>query len=169
MIKFTPILPGPFRASAFNTQVVRAVSFVTRDIKRDFQSTVSSWNHQVRFVDVPSASRDEVSRTIYTTDRIYGWVNNGTRNDGMGGYMIQPVNKKSLSYQKEFSSKTLPRTIGSRSGGKFGEKVFRAWTIHPGTEARKFDEAIAEKHLKRLVQYVQHAMTMGVRNSGHKF
>lgn len=117
----------------------------------DFEVTVLTWQHTVQFVTLaPNAG----SRIVGTDDEIYGYVNDGTR-----AHIIAPKNGKALAFPGGgFRPKTRKGYIGSNKGSKGGAVIVRPIVHHPGTTARKFDVAIAEKWRKQLPIVMQRAI-----------
>lgn len=116
----------------------------------DFNVTAQTWQHKPAFtIDSPS----DFSRVIGTDDEVYGYVNSGTR-----PHVIKPRNGKVLAFGSSFSPKTAPRVIGSGGGSKGGGTVFSRGVNHPGTDAREFDQAKAEKWTDLLPQTIQRAI-----------
>lgn len=130
----------PKRALAEPTKLARALQNTldaqAKNMQIDFQVTTRTWSHGVEF---PISAPDPYTREIATSDPIYGMVNDGTR--------PHPIHASGrvLVFQGGFRSKTLPRSIASGSGGSGGPTVFTRSVNHPGTKARDFDVAIAQK------------------------
>lgn len=115
----------------------------------DFQVTVQTWTNKPDF----EISASPGQRTIGTDDEIYGYVNDGTR-----PHIIRAKNGKALSFGVPSSPKTKVRVIGSSGGSRGSTQVARAYVNHPGTEAREFDEVIAEKWRELLPRTMQRAI-----------
>lgn len=106
----------------------RALDEVAQKAKQDFEQTVETWEEKPDFV----IEGDNLEgRSVYTTDRIYGFVNNGT-------------NVRYATMTPDFRAKTTPKVIGSRSGSG-GVHYINKRVPRPGIEARRFDEIIAKK------------------------
>lgn len=117
--------------------------------KVDFGVTVQTWNHQPDFTIQEDG---DFKRVIGTDDEIYGYVNSGTK-----PHIIQATAGKVLAFGPS-SPKTAPRVIGSGAGSRGGASTFRKRVQHPGTQARDFDQAIAEKWQDMLPQTMQRAI-----------
>lgn len=109
---------------------------VQKNIKIDFDVTTQSWKDRAEFL---MTSPDTWTRRAATSNKIYGYVNDGTR-----PHRILPK-KKMLRFNTPFSPKTLPNQIMSGPGSKGASVVFSRGVNHPGTKARKFDVAIKQK------------------------
>lgn len=130
--------------------VANALDGAAKGALEDFKVTTATWQHQPDFsIDTPNADR----RVVGTDDEIYGYVSGGTKPH------IIVAHGKALAFPGGgFRPKSRPGYIGSNKGSKGGAVVFRPRVQHPGTEARKFDEAIAEKWQKQLPVVMQRAI-----------
>jgi hypothetical protein len=116
----------------------------------DFKVTTATWQHQPAF-DV--SSPNEGSRVVGTDDEIYGYVSSGTKPH------IIVAHGKGLAFNSGgFRPKSRVRVIGSNAGSKGGSPIVRPVVHHPGTDAREFDEAIAEKWTKQLPIVMQRSI-----------
>lgn len=117
--------------------------------KVDFGVTVQTWQNKPEF----TISEAPGERIIGTDDEVYGYVNDGTR-----PHIIVAKSAKALAFGVPSSPKTAVRVIGSSAGSRGGTVVKRQSVKHPGTAAREFDEAIAEKWRALLPQILQQAI-----------
>ncbi len=130
--------------------VTNALDGAAKGALVDFKVTTQTWNHQPDFA-IQSPSDDR--RIVGTDDEIYGYVTHGTRPH------IIVAHGKALAFPGGgFRPKSRVRTIGSNKGSKGGAVIFRPKVNHPGTKAREFDEAIAEKWQKELPKTMQRAI-----------
>lgn len=117
----------------------------------DFKVTTQTWNHQPEF---EKQSPDAGTRVVGTDDEIYGFVSGGTK-----PHVIVGKPGKRLAFGAAgFRPKTRVGAIRSNKGAKGSPIIVRPKVNHPGTEARKFDEAIAEKWQKQLPIVMQRAV-----------
>ena len=114
----------------------------------DFKVTTQTWEHKPGFST--DASQDD-RRIVGTDDEIYGYVNDGTRPH------VITAHGKALAFQGGYRAKTRPHVIGS-GGGASGPTVYRQRVMHPGTQPRSFDKAIAEKWQEQLSIIMQRAI-----------
>lgn len=130
--------------------VTNALDGAAKGALIDFKATTATWDHQPDFAtDAPSADR----RVVGTDDEIYGYVTGGTRPH------VIVAHGKALAFPGGgFRPKSRPRVIGSNKGSKGGAAIFRPRVNHPGTTAREFEEAIAEKWRKELPVTMQRAI-----------
>lgn len=118
-------------------------------VKVDFQVTTQTWVTKPDFVIEDGPGK----RTISTDNEIYGYVNDGTR-----PHIITAKNKKVLVFGVGGRPKTRVRAIGSTKGSEGNTTVFAKSVQHPGTEARAFDEVIADKWTEQLPVTLQRAI-----------
>lgn len=116
----------------------------------DFKVTTATWSTPVAFAkQTPSADR----RIVRTDNEIYGFVNEGTRPH------VIVAHGKALAFPGGgFRPKSRPGYIGADAGSKGKGTTFRKQVNHPGSKARGFDTAIAEKWNKQLPIVMQQAI-----------
>lgn len=125
----------PNRARA---AIKSALDKVAKDIKADYKATMQTWKKQKTEPIV--ANQGEEARLIYVNNKIYGYVDLGTR-----PHVIRPKTARRLAFRSGFTAKTQPGVIGSGPGGSFGSYRFAKSVRHPGIRARKFSATIAKK------------------------
>lgn len=116
-------------------------------VKRSFEKTTATWEHEVIFKMEFESNSDGFGFTVYTEDKIYQYVNNGTA-----------VRHAVLSH--DFVPKTRVRTIGSGAGA--GRVLYANKNIKkPGIVARHFVEEIADrrtpyyqKHMQEIFKHI---------------
>src|SRR4030042_951153 len=140
MIVTKAIKPARLQVEAMRAALEAKADEVSKDILLEFEITTATWEHQVKFEREISVGPNSIDVLVGTDDEIYGYVNGGTR-----AHVILPKGDYPLKFQAGYSAKTTPGLISSKSGGPYGEVVFARGVIHPGTEARNFDENIAKK------------------------
>jgi hypothetical protein len=141
-----------FDLSQFDRQMSNALNDVIQTAKRDFEKTVATWSNKPQF-DVRRASAAKLEAKVSTTHEIFTYVVRGTK-----PHTITARRAPALRFQTGFTSKTMPRKITSRRGGRSGPMVSAKTVYHPGTEARDFDIVIAEKLKPVLVKEVRNAI-----------
>lgn len=129
--------------------IENALDGAAKAAKADFGVTVQTWETEVEF----EIKRQPGRRRIFTTNAVYRYVSEGTR-----AHRIEAKGKKPLAFPQNFGPKTVVRQIASGAGGRGGPTVYTRAVEHPGTEARKFDEAVAEKWQKELPKTLQRAI-----------
>lgn len=139
-----------------------AVIAMNQEVLADFEQTTATWEHPVRFAQNIEVSQNRIEATVTTEDEIYTYVDKGTR-----PHLILPVRAKALRFQSGYKAKSVPNVIGSQAGGPFGDDVFSKGVMHPGTEARNFDETIRKKWEPIFKTRMQAAMKTAAKVSGH--
>lgn len=165
-IKLTPITPRPLNVDAMKLELIRAMRDVGEEIREQFEDTTRTWNHKPQWnppVLVPRVGTDFITVESTTTDRIYGYVSEGTKS-----HPIFPRNAKALAFPGAFIPKTFPGIIGSNPGMSGPVDQFRNWVAHPGVEARKFDKEIADRQKNNFKISMTNAMKLVSRASGHR-
>ncbi len=117
---------------------------------KEFKATTRTWKHQPDFT--ATGGSDGISQIVGTDDRIYGYVDEGTR-----PHLIRPRGRF-LRFASGYRAKTSPNTIGSRSGGAFGSTVYARAVRHPGTKPRNFTRIIGRDIQAALLRRVQQAI-----------
>lgn len=150
MIKMTPITPKRVLSARQLARVVEnQLNMSALAVKVDYEVTSQTWKHQPSFTITSSPGE----RIIGTSDEIYGYVDDGTR-----PHVIRPRRAKRLRFSPGGRAKTSPGQIRSGAGRKGSGVVFAKQVNHPGTKARNFSKAIAEKWRKLLPQQLQRAI-----------
>lgn len=141
-----------FDIDQFDRLAAKALNDAIKKANSEFNKTVATWKNKPGFT-VKQASGSKLEASVYTIDEIYGYVVRGTR-----AHIITPRRAPVLRFQTGFTSKTVPRKIGSRRGGRSGPMVSARAVRHPGTEARDFDIVIAGQLRPILVKEVRGAI-----------
>lgn len=135
---------GLFDDRAFRAEVRRINQATAKAMKRSFQQTTRTWQHDVAFHQMTEMEPDPTV-LVYTTDAIYGYVSGGTR-----------VRRALMS--RDFSPKTRPGVLDSRPGS--GGVVFISRKLaRPGIQARRFPEQVEKKHAKTYQRDVERAIS----------
>ena len=156
------IKPARFNNQAFRVAIEKAAQEAARGIEADFKLTTATWKHKVTFTKIVSIEPSPVEILVGTDDKIYGYVDLGTR-----PHFIFAKPGKVLAFPGSYSAKTTPGVIGSRAGGGSGSTVFASYVEHPGTDPRNFDETIRKKWTPKFRATMKAAMRAGARASGH--
>lgn len=117
------------------------VDFATRELGLEaqmlFEKTTATWTHQPTFTN----QRTRQGYTVGTDDRIYGFVDRGTR-----AHEIRPRRTGGiLRFTGPYHAKTKPNVIASYRGGRGRVAVWARRVQHPGTEPRNFSKIIRER------------------------
>jgi hypothetical protein len=168
VIKFKPIKPGDFKSRAFEQELRKAVQDVGRDMRKNFERPVSTWNHRPSFRMMNITGGSRIGVEVFTENDIFAWVSQGTNGPGGSWYPIRPRGNNYLHYQAYYRRKTAPGTLASSSGGKYGGWLVRSRVRHPGIRSpRRFDEQVARLALPILAVRVEQAMGSARSQSGH--
>lgn len=133
------------RAKLFEQYIKQAYDVTAQEIKRDLEAITDTWERKVKFNVRQTTRSGRLGITVTTNDRIFHYVNHGTE-----PHIITPVRAQALHFLSGYTAKSRPGWIGSQEGGAYGDDVFTQRVSHPGTEARKFDVAIARRRQKSL-------------------
>ena len=147
-------------AKIFKAAYEGALRAEAESIKKDFDATMTTWEHKARFFIRTTSRKNYLSMTIYTKDAVYAYVNYGTK-----PHVIRPKKARVLRFQSGYSAKTRPGFIGSSPGGSSGDTIFAQEVHHPGTAPRGFDKAIAEKHERSFKARMDAAMAKAARQA----
>lgn len=119
----------------------------------DLQATVATWKHKPEFKIEAKLGR----RDVYTEDEIYGYVNDGTK-----PHQILPKNGSVLRIGVGGRPKTVVGALRSNKGAAPKSFAYAKGVHHPGSEARKFDEAVQKKWDKQLPEIMQRSIDSAV-------
>lgn len=165
MIAFRAIKPGkPFQSSIFREEVTREADAIRRDMLDDFKRTTATWEHKVKFTSKvqSGAAVGGVSVAVSTTDKIYRYVDQGTKRHPIPKKPF-PKKGKRLWFQTGYKAKTSPNVILSTPGGPVGPFVPARQVMHPGTAPRNFSKVIKQSYTKEFRRRVQNALDRAAR------
>lgn len=162
VLRIEPILPkrNLFDVERYKDAIEQAGKMTAMAIKVDFEVTTQTWQHKVDFKIEHSAGRLEWK--IYTKNAIYGYVSEGTRPHTI----TARAGKRLHFFRTGFRPKSRVGWIGSNKGRAANkDETFARSVQHPGTEARKFPEAIKKKWDaewgRQLMRAIRAAATYG--------
>lgn len=113
-----------------------------------------SWKHKPKM----RVAKGRYWRAAGSDDKIYRFVNDGTK-----AHVIRAKRGKTLAFGPS-KPKTRPGSLTPRAGGRAKQvKTFAKQVNHPGTKARKFDEAAAKKLQRGLKKQMQDAITRALQ------
>lgn len=157
-IKITPIKANvilPNLQRIIDEEIAREA----KAVKREYESTTKTWKHKPDFE--ATGSETTASVDVGTDDKIYGYVDKGTRS-----HKIRP---KRPGYPLRFNSvgfraKSVPNKITARAGRPASPPTVAAMEVkHPGNEARNFSKLILERSRKRFAKNFQKRLQMELR------
>src|SRR5512146_308466 len=102
MVVFKAIRSSKLKDRSMRLGLLSVAHRLEREIKKDFQGTTKTWDHQPEFTSMVSL-KGGVSVLVGTDDEIYNWVSNGTPEHEIG-----PVDADYLVFQPGYTTKTVP-------------------------------------------------------------
>lgn len=167
MIVGKRVSPRRLALAVFQQALVDEANRVAKDIKKDFEATVATWEDENKpsFGSIVDTTGGEISLLVdvESNGEIYGYVNDGTK-----PHLIPKSGPGVLKISEGYRPKTSPGVIGSRSGGAGDRFIIRKTQVkHPGTEGRHFDKAIAKKWEKPFKKAMEQALSRAAKTSGH--
>lgn len=126
---------------------------------KDYQKTVRTWRNRTK-PEFKKRIRKGASYSVEVeaVGKIYMWVSEGTR-----PHIITPKFAKALAFRGTFKPKTRYKFIGSSNGLRSGKFVYAKRVRHPGSEGRKFHDAIKEKWDALIARIIQKRINQVVR------
>lgn len=167
MIVTKAIKPARLKDDQMRLALLNGMRKFGTKVKAEYEKTTSTWQHKPKFDYLVSLEGDGptlvagVSGGGEAAD-IYRYVNEGTR-----PHVILPKGDKPLAFQSQYTAKSTPGLISAKQGGSSGEVVYARGVLHPGTEPRNFDEAIAKQMQPRFKDAMEEAMKDAAKASGH--
>lgn len=162
MALFRAIKPAhAFKSSIFREEIARDAEAIRKAMLEDFERTVKTWEHKVKFKSgvESGASVGGVRIEVFTTDKVYGYVDEGTK-----PHAIRPKRKGyPLRFEVGGKPKTEPNVILSTNGERGSATVWAQMVHHPGTKAREFTKTIAKSYSKEFRQRMQNALDRAAR------
>lgn len=163
VLQFKQIKPKRFQGSKAVNILLGATRKAGNDIRKDFEETTKTWTNKPEFQVVYAVRPNGPEVLVGTDNEIYRYVNEGTK-----PHPIFPVRAKALRFQAGYVAKTVPGQLFSRAGGSFGNVVFRPYVMHPGTEARNFDDIIQKAWKSKFKTRIEQAMREAAEATDHK-
>lgn len=163
MIKAKAIKPHtPFNPGVFRQEMHASALSIMANMTRDFNKTVRTWKHEVDFKSEVNDKPSEISVSVSTDDKIYGYVDKGTK-----PHIIRAKRSPRLFFKKGYKAKTTPHVIGSHQGGALGKTVVAKQVKHPGNDPRYFTRDIQAKYQPKLKKEMESAIARAAKKSGH--
>ena len=166
------IKPKRFKDKEFNRIFRNRLKRVGRELIRiDFEPTVRTWDHDVKFKmrthlteRTPSPSVE-----IYTDDEVWNWLDQGTKpHEIWAGAYTGKSKKKTLAFPTAFAPKTQPRMLASMPGQSGGPMAFTPYVEHPGTTAREWTKTSAKVRKPWFKKQMQEGLHEANVAGGHK-
>ena len=164
------VRPKKLNEKAFKQELTKAARLVRDDMQAEFRKTVKGWEGaKPTFESVIEVSDRETSVLVGPGGNEEGaqkweWLNSGTK-----PHVIAAKGAGRLAfYASGFQSKTMPGVLSTRGGRKAASDFTRPQAVmHPGTEARKWDEMIQKIYQPRFQKRMEKAIRDGNRAAGH--
>ena len=115
----------------------RALEEVGDEAIRQYGRPVSTWSKKPQFVKEIDSHGPEYELLVGTDDRVFNWVDEGTR-----PHVIKPRGPWPLRFMSGFHPKTTPGSMQAGQGGSFGSQVTARGVNHPGGKPRRFTEQV---------------------------
>jgi len=156
------IKPAKIKSDKMRSDLVAAVVETGKEIDALFALTYLTFEHRPEFVIENKGTPTRISSSVYTTNQIYAWINDGTK-----PHTIRPKNAAVLAFPQTFRPKTHLVKLESGKGYKTKKKRFALVVEHPGTAPRNFEERIEKKAMPKFRARVRAAMKEAADDSGN--
>jgi hypothetical protein len=167
MIVTKAIKPSKLKQDAFRLAFLTHLHVVERETKKEYEKTWSTWVNKPEaetIISLQDPGPTMVAGVGGNTDAANHWR---WTNEGTPEHVILPKGDYPLKFQTGYNAKTTPGLISSKGGGPFGDVVYARGVIHPGTEARNFDEAITKVIEPIFKDEMIQALRDGRNDCGH--
>jgi hypothetical protein len=170
-LKIKEVKPAKLKEAEMRRCFRNAMRRVGTGMRKDFERTVATWEHKPEFRESTHVTKndDEIAVEVWTENKIYGYVNDGTRpHDIWAGAYTGKSNKKVLAFVPGGVPKTQPGRLDAGPGSPgTGAAVYTPHVRHPGTEGRHYDRQIEREWDKKFKHEVEIAMRQAQHVSGH--
>jgi hypothetical protein len=187
---FDEVVSPPFNEGTLRLQILNEARKIAREIRRDFERTVSTWETKPVFSVDLGFSKDLLSVDVVTDDENYRRVSEGVEGTPRvaRGFeitsQITPTTRAARPFRVPSSRgasaltlfpyipKTTPGDIDAHAGGRVEgtPPIFRRYALNAGKiEARNFDLLIQEKWLALWPDRFQQALDNAAAKSGFAF
>ena len=152
-MRFQAIIPQQnLNWNNVNSKLVDGMDRYTKLVLKEFQETTQTWDNKPSFDRLVTTNGFKVVGEVSTSNKIYRYVSNGTRR-----HFVAPRRANALRFRSQYTAKSAPGRIPSRSGGASGNFVFSRGHYVNGIEARKFDTQIKKDTEQRFKDYMLNA------------
>ena len=158
-LKINALLPKNLPTGSDYLKAAQKATLKTGQLaKQDYESTQRTWRGKAKF----SLDEDTVNGNYHvvvgTSDKKYGWIDEGTGIYGPRHQTIKPKRSKYFTFRVGGQLKTRPDIIGSEPGSPHTKWV-RVREIK-GIPSRRFTIVIAKRRQVTLRQEVEHAIAL---------
>lgn len=126
------------------------------ELKKLFKQTVDGWKTPPDFSQTQAIGPNRISISVFTSGPNAGKY--ALVNEGSPPHIIRPRRGGMLRFQTGYRAGTRPRMLSSRAYQRFGNYISTGIVHHPGFDARKFDETVAEEHGPQFEKDMQDAI-----------
>jgi len=167
MIVVKAIKPAKLKDDAIRLELLNGMRKFGTQVKKEYEKTVTTWNDKPKFgyeIALDSQGPTMIAGVTGGGAGAEHWryVNEGTR-----PHVILPKGDYPLAFQSGYNAKSTPGLISAKAGGSYGDVVYARGVMHPGTEARNFDEVIQKEMTPRFKRAMEDAMKKAAQASGH--
>lgn len=156
------IKPQRFNQEAFVKEFTAEVESIGNDMLLDLELTTATWDHQPKFEKITQVGPKSVELFVGTDDKIFGFVDKGTK-----AHKIRPKGPYPLRFKSGYRAKTVPNILSSRKGGSFGDEVRAASVNHPGGAPRNITKTMTKKWRKPYKRRMEGSMRRATKASNH--
>ena len=135
-----------------NRKLIEGMDRYTKLVLKEFQETTQTWSNKPSFDRLVTTNGFRIVGEVSTGNKIYRYVSSGTKR-----HFVGPRNATRLRFRNQYTAKSDPGRIPSRSGGASGNFVFSRGHYVNGIEARKFDTQIKKDTEQRFKDYMLNA------------
>jgi len=150
---------------AFRREVEQTIDRKSKpELIQAHDRVVANWKNKPEFKARKRITRIGITIFVFASGdaaEIWRYVTGGTR--------PHPITPKRPGYPLKFQTGYKPKTIpvGKFGGpGRYTGPTVRAYRVqHPGTKARRFEEAIADDYKRTFARDIENAMRRGLRRA----
>ena len=166
-MRFTAIRPKMWTLKYVRLELLNTLRKEARAGRKEYQQTTKTWTHKPVFKISDLSLRGQVARiTVSTTDRIYGYVDRGTKSSARPIEPRRPFSASgrpsSLRFRPGYRRKTTPGVLRSTSGGRYGPYIYPVSVPHKGIKARGFTPIVRRRAQRRLNVSAPKAIQRGI-------
>lgn len=161
---FQAIVPkNPFAPEKMWRELNKALDTTEEEILKEFGKSVQTWTKKPKFKTYekgifPEKFTEGVALEIGTSDKIYGYVSEGTE-----AHVIRARNAPALRFTVGGKSKTTVGRIPSRKGARGTKWVVAQQVQHPGNQGREFEKRIEKKLGPKFRRRIRQAVKAGLK------
>lgn len=148
----TKVPSASFNKTSFVSDMRKMGNELATRVKGTYDNEVmDTWKSKARFVKDVKASQTLTTVKVKTGSNVYRYLTQGTNPHIIAPKEDNPTGL--LSYQVDFTPKTVVGELKSRPGGKSGAYINLPIVEHPGNEARNYEELIIDEQLPWIRDY----------------